>query len=223
MTVTFHRTTNNAFTTLAQGLADDGLSAVVYSSVLDSLETPFYADLGQEVVEVTNVVTGSPVPGQSTWTITRAIFGGAATYLAGVPVAQRNYAEQINELQDGINDSWNAFRASLIAGDGIIATDALTQGKVSPGTGLTVTIGAGNAVISDAPVTIGAQTLVITPPGAGTENQQIRINAAGVASAVVIGAGASAESGYFVLADLAVSFNDTGFSASDITDRRVFI
>lgn len=222
-TIPFHRTTNNAFTTLAAGLADDGLSAVVYASVLDTLATPFYADLGQEIVEVTDVTTGTPVPGQSTWTIVRAVFGGAATYLAGVPVAQRNYAEQLNELQDGVNDGWNAFRLTLIAGDGIIATDTLTQGKVTPGTGLTVAVGAGVAVMDDVPVEILAQTVTITPPGTGTENQQIRINAAGVASAIVAGVGAGAASGYFVLADLAVAFDDTSFATADITDRRVFI
>ena len=98
----FHAVADNAFTTLASACAIDAVSIVVVASDLDDIAVPFYADMGKEIVEVTEVTEDTPTAGQSTWTITRAVQGDAAAYGSGAPVVQRVYARQTNELQTAL-------------------------------------------------------------------------------------------------------------------------
>jgi hypothetical protein len=224
MSIPFHRQANNAFTTTAASISSGDTSIVVLPSILDSLALPFWADLGHEVVEVAAVDLATPTSGKTTWTVTRAVYGTAANYASGVPVAQRNYAEQGNELQDGINAVLAANLATLIQSDGVIATSAAVEEcGVSPGMNLFVDIESGVIILEGAPVEVPYTQLLIVPPASGTVNQQIRVNAAGVVTAYTVAAATPAAAGYMALADLSVAYNDTTFSAGDLTDRRTFV
>ena len=116
----FHRCGNNLYTTLAANVAAIDTTIDVAPSGLDDLPVPFLADLGGEVVEVTLVAEDTPSPGTTRWTVTRAYYGVAGVYTAGIPVAQRNYAEQFNELQDFNVAAWLGVVSTLGADTGVI-------------------------------------------------------------------------------------------------------
>ena len=221
--ITLHRTGNNLFTTLAAncGASDDEI--VVAASGLDALAVPFYADLGGEIVSVSAVSTDDPSASQTTWTVTRAVFGSAGNYAAGIPVAQRNYAENVNEIQDAVRAMWGGVLMTLGGDDGVIRGAVDGSCLVVPGTGVAVDVGAGVAVMGGVPVLVPAQTLALSVPISGTTNYQIVLDHAGIASAIEEDADEPAPEGYLILADVEVASTATEIIEDDITDRREII
>jgi hypothetical protein len=221
--ITLHRTGNNLFTTLAAncGASDDEI--VVAASGLDALAVPFYADLGGEIVSVSAVSTDNPAPSQTTWTVTRAVFGAAGNYAAGIPVAQRNYAENINEIQDLVLSMWAATFSTLGGDSGVIRGAVDGSCLVVPGDGVSVVVYEGAAVLHRAPLYVREQTLALSVPISGTTNYQIVLDAAGTASAIEEDAEEPAPSGYLILADVEVADTATEIIEDDLTDRREII
>ena len=233
---TFHRCGNNLFTTLSANVAAIDTTMDVAASGLDDLPVPFLADLGGEVVEVTQVAAGSP----STWTVTRAYYGVAGVYTAGIPVAQRNYAEQFNELQDAFAEiqtttTWPAFVFTLaddmlLSGvGGVIATPTFDSLVVSPGSGVDVNVYFGVGLVNDGvtlfpqPVFTMGGNVVLDVPAVDPVNYQILMDTAGVFSANLADVGQSAPTGYLILADVTVEAGDVDIDPADIDDRRVIV
>lgn len=224
MSFGFHATGNNLFTTTAASVSSGDSTIDAVASGLDALSVPFYADLGHEIVEVTHVSANTPASGKSRWTVRRGVYGSAANYAAGVPVAQRNYAEQYTELQRAADASWAATRATLAAGNGVISSLAETECKVTPTNGVVgVTVAAGVVVLDDLPVNVALTQLILAVPPTSFVNYQIRASNAGVVSALEVAAGTGAASGYYALADVRVNYNDTYLLTAAITDRRAFV
>jgi hypothetical protein len=234
---TFHRCGNNLFTTLSANVAAIDIDISVAPSGLDDLAVPFLADLGGEVVEVTQVAAGSP---SSTWTVTRAYYGVAGVYTAGIPVAQRNYAEQFNELQDAFAEiqtttTWPAFVFTLaddmlLSGvGGVIATPTFDSLVVSPGSGVDVNVYFGVGLVNDGvtlfpqPVFTMGGNVVLDVPAVDPVNYQILMDTAGVFSAAVDSDGQPAPTGYLILADVTVEAGDVDIDPADIDDRRVIV
>jgi hypothetical protein len=220
MPLTFHDCGNNLYTLLADDVAALDATIDVQASGLDDLTAPFYADLGGEIVAVTLVTEDTPAPGTSRWTVTRAVFGSAGVYSAGIPVAQRNYAEQYTEIHAAAIAAWSGVLATLGGTAGVIRTATTDACVVSAGTGVAVNVTAGIAVVDSAPVVVTAGTVILAPPGSGTVNYQILVDGAGTLSAVLDTALDPAPAGYTILADVLVDWNDTGLIAGDINDRR---
>ena len=220
MALTFHNCGNNLYTLLADDVAAIDTTIDVTASGLDDLTVPFYVDLGGEIVEVTAVTPDTPAPGTTRWDVTRAVYGAAGVYSAGIPVAQRNYAEQYNEIHAAAFAAWSAVLTTLGGTSGVLRGTTDTACIVSAGTGVAVNVTAGVAVVDSAPVVVAAGSVTLTPPVAGTVNYQILVDDTGALSAVLDTAGDPAPAGYTILADVSVDWNDTGIIAGDITDRR---
>jgi len=220
MPLTFHDCGNNLYTLLADDVAAIDTAIDVTASGLDDLTVPFFADLGGEIVEVTTVTEDTPAPGTTRWNVTRAVYGAAGVYSAGIPVAQRNYAEQYTEIHAAAFAAWSAVLATLGGTSGVLRGPTDTACIVSAGTGVAVNVTAGVAVVDSAPVVVSAGSVTLAPPGSGTVNYQILVSGTGALSAVLDTAGDPAPAGYTILADVAVDWNDTGLIAGDITDRR---
>jgi hypothetical protein len=225
MPLTFHSVGNNLFTLLAAPVADVDLSIVVNPSGLDALAVPFFADLGGEVVAVSAVDADTPGVGQTTWTVARAVYGSAGNYAAGIPVAQRNYAENLTEIHTTARAAWAATLATLGGSHGVITPMDLASLEVTPADdGVAVLVNLGVAVNTLAPVFLAAPVeLALTPPDSGTTNYQILIDAQGVVSANEEDAEEDAPAGYVILADVEVGENDTEILEAAITDRREFL
>ena len=223
--LTFHSVGNNLFTLLAAPVATIDTTLVVDPSGLDALPVPFYADLGGEVVSVTGVDADTPGVGQTTWTVARAVYGSAGNYAAGIPVAQRNYAENVTELHTAVMAAWQGVLMTLGADDGVLTRDDLLSLKVIPPLGgVAVLANDGVAVLDGAPVFV-PETLgvALTPPGSGTTTYQILLDAQGVLSANEEVAEEPAPAGYVILADVEVDENDETILEAAITDRREFL
>ena len=67
----FHRCGNNLYTTLSANVTAIDTTIDVAASGLDDLAVPFLADLGGEIVEVTEVTEDTPAPGTTRWTVDR--------------------------------------------------------------------------------------------------------------------------------------------------------
>ena len=221
--ITLHRTGNNLFTTLAVNCAASDEEIVVVASGLDALAVPFYADLGGEIVSVSAVSTDDPSASQTTWTVTRAVFGAAGNYAAGIPVAQRNYAENINEIHDLIVPMWATTLATLGGESGVIRQAVDGSCLVAPGDGVGVVVYEGAAVLNRAPLYVREQTVALSVPISGTTNYQIVLDHAGIASAIEEDADEPAPEGYLILADVEVASTATEIIEDDITDRREII
>ena len=221
--ITLHRTGNNLFTTLAANCAASDEEIVVVASGLDALAVPFYADLGGEIVSVSAVSTDDPSASQTTWTVTRAVFGAAGNYAAGIPVAQRNYAENINEIHDLIVPMWATTLATLGGESGVIRQAVDGSCLVAPGDGVGVVVYEGAAVLNRAPLYVREQTVALSVPISGTTNYQIVLDHAGIASAIEEDADEPAPEGYLILADVEVASTATEIVEGDITDRREII
>ena len=219
----FHRCGNNLYTTLAANVAAIDTTIDVAPSGLDDLTVPFLADLGGEIVEVTLVTEDTPAPGTTRWTVTRAYYGVAGSYTAGIPVAQRNYAEQFNELQDFNVASWLGVVSTLGADTGVIGAPDESGLDVTAGTGVTVDVAAGVCVVDSWPVFYAGGTLALDLPPSGSVNYQVLIDATGTLSASEETAGQPAPAGYAILADVTVESTDVGLDPADVTDRRVLV
>jgi len=219
----FHRCGNNLYTTLAANVAAIDTTIDVAASGLDDLPVPFLADLGGEIVEVTLVTEDTPAPGTTRWTVTRAVYGAAGVYTAGIPVAQRNYAEQFNELQDFNVAAWLGVVSTLGADTGVIGAPDESGLDVTAGAGVTVDVTAGVCVVDSWPVFYAGGTLALDLPPSGSVNYQVLIDATGTLSANEETAGQPAPAGYAILADVTVESTDTGLDPADVTDRRVLV
>ena len=219
----FHRCGNNLYTTLAANVAAIDTTIDVAPSDLDDLTVPFLADLGREIVEVTEVTADTPAAGTTRWTVTRAYYGAAGVYTAGIPVAQRNYAEQFNELQDFNVAAWLGVVSTLGAGTGVIGAPDESGLDVTAGAGVTVDVTAGVCVVDSWPVFYAGGTLALDLPPSGSVNYQVLIDATGTLSASEETAGQPAPEGYAILADVTVESTDVGLDPADVTDRRVLV
>lgn len=219
----FHRCGNNLYTMLSANVGGADGTIDVAPSGFDNLTVPFLADLGGEVVEVTEVTEDTPAPGTTRWTVTRAYYGAAGVYTAGIPVAQRNYAEQFNELQDFNVAAWFGVVNTLGADTGVIGAPDESGLDVTPGTGVAVDVAAGSAVVGSWPVFFAGGTIALALPPSASRNYQILIDAEGAVSSNIQTAGQPAPAGYAILADVVVFSTDVGLDPADVTDRRVFV
>ena len=219
----FHAVGNNLYTTLAGNVAAIDTSIDVAASGLDDLPVPFLADLGGEIVEVTEVTEDTPAPGTTRWTVTRAYYGAAGVYSAGIPVAQRNYAEQYTELQTAASKLWYGQLFTLGGDNGCIANADDDFLRVTPGTGLEVDVSLGFCVVDGEPVLCAGGSVTVPAPVSGTTNYQILVDGAGALSANEDTALQDPPEGYILLADVEVESTDTEIVEGDINDRRTVI
>jgi len=179
----FHSIADNAFTVLESAVLIGDATIVVTESVMDDLDTPFYADIVRELIEVTGVALNTPSAGKSTWTVTRAVQGDAAAYDAGIPVLQRVYAIQTHELHDLFRLVEKGFEQLTGANDGIF-TDAAKSGlKPTDAGSNVVSVAAGTAIVSAKMVgSHAAQTVTMSPPGSGSRTDLIQMSSANALS-----------------------------------------
>lgn len=216
----FHEVEDNAFTTLAVAATAADEEIVVDASILDDVTVPFYADLGSEIVEVTTVTEDTPSAGQSTWALETAL---ASSYAVGVPVIQRVYARQTNELQTALYLLQVALDALFGGADGVIPS-ASGSGEllVSASSGMTVSVAAGGAMVSGRLVgSASAQTVTLTAPVAGSRTDLVQLSSAGVVSVKANSTTADADN--TGLAQIAMTSATVEITASEITDAREFV
>ena len=215
-----HAVENNAFTTLAVAADATDESIIVDESILDDVAVPFYADLGAEIVEVTSVTEDTPEAGQSTWALGAAL---ANSYAVGVPVLQRVYAVQTNELHTALYLLEVALDALFGAADGVIPSAAGSgELEVSPSSGMTVSVAAGAAMVSGKLVgSASAQTVTLTAPGVGSRTDLIQLSSANVIS--VKQGSTTPDADNIGLAEIALTSGQTEILVGNITDVREFI
>jgi hypothetical protein len=216
----FHAVANNAFTLVAAPIAAIDTSIVVDASSLDAVTEPFYADIGSEVIEVTNVATATPITGQSTWTVVRAIVGTAAAYAVDIPVVQRVYAQQTDEIQsallilqkhvaDGFGANYVAMAANAAALE-VIAKDPAS---------MSVTVSIGTAMASGSIVGfLAAQTVALTAPPSGNRTDCVQLSNLNVLS--VKTSSETADTNNIGLATIALTDATTTITTGMITDIR---
>ena len=216
----FHAVENNAFTTLAVAATALDELIVVDDSILDDVTVPFYVDLGSEIVEVITITEATPIAGQSTWALGAAL---AASYGVGVPVIQRVYASQTNELQTGLYLLQTALDALFGGADGVIPSAADGgELEVSPSSGMVVSVAAGAAMVSGKLVGFDAAQLVtMTAPAVGSRTDLIQLSSAGALS--IKTGSTSPDADNIGLAEIAMTDATVEILAGNITDARDLI
>jgi hypothetical protein len=216
----FHAVANNAFTTVAEAIAAIDTEIVVNISSLDNVAVPFYVDAGTEVMEVTSVVSGSPDSTQSTWTVTRAIVGSAAAYAVDIPVVQRVYAQQTNEIQNALllvqKLTTDSFGADFVAmAVGTTALEVIAKDPAS----MSVTVSVGTAMVSSSIVGfLTAQTVTLTAPPSGNRTDCVQLSNLNVLS--VKTGSETPDANNIGLATIALTDATTTITTGIITDIR---
>lgn len=176
-----HSVANNAFTTLAVGVIPADETITVVASILDDIPVPFFADIGSELIAVTDV---DPEDLVSHWDVIREVAGSAGTYAIGVPVVQRIYAEQINELNRLTLALERVICELLGENDGVVQSYTRDDNlEVVLATGITATLTRGSGTLgSDLFAVLEDTTLTFERPGAGTRVDLVQISNTGVVS-----------------------------------------
>lgn len=216
----FHAVENNAFTLLAVAADATDESIVVDASILDAVAVPFYVDLGNEIVEVLTVTEDTPEVGQSTWALGAAL---VASYGVGVPVIQRVYAAQTNELHTALYLLQMALDAVFGGADGVIPS-ASGSGElvVAPSSGMTVSVAAGAAMVSGKLIgSDAAQTVTLTAPAIGTRTDLVQISSTGVVG--VKTGSVTPDADNLGLAEIALTAGMSEITGGLITDTREFV
>ena len=233
--IELHKVKNNWYALLDGGISDSDTSVVIDGAGAGAEPaTPFYFDIGTEILRCSAVATNTPTAGKSTLTVTRAHGGTvASSHSDNEPVQQQAYATQWTELQNRIAWLELATVAMLGGGSGVVRTsasgnDLLVAQQGSPD--MTVLVTAGAAVVSGQPTALTANesSATITAPSTNPRIDIVQLSQEG---AISIKAGTEAgspsapsvDANNLKLAEIALATTTTAVTTGLITDSRVYL